>query len=483
MTPSAIISAAREVCPKSLAAFVKLAWPVIEPGQEYIHGRHVDVMCEHLEAVSHGQIRKLIINIPPGCMKSSLVGVFWPMWEWGPLNRPATRFVGVSHEQNLGIRDNLKCRRLATSTWYQRRWGDRVQLSKDQNEKLNFENLQTGFRLVSTPSNITGRRGDRVIVDDPISVANANSQAEREKVNTWARESLPSRLNNPDSSAIVIVMQRVHENDMSGLLLADDFGFEHLCLPMRYETNRIYSTSLGKVDWRTEEGQLLFPERFPLEVVDNLEKTMGSYATAGQHQQRPAPREGGIFKKNWWQYFKIRPQIKRIIQSWDTAFKTKQENDYSVCTTWAECENGYYLLDRYKDKIEYPELKRAAINLAATHKPHAVLVEDKASGQTLIQELKRDTNLPIIPIKVDSDKISRAYAVTPLIESGRVFLPEAAEWLVDYLEAMGNFPNGAHDDDVDSTTQAINYLARGGGGLGLFDYYLSKSVNGKDSNE
>jgi predicted phage terminase large subunit-like protein len=190
--------------------------------------------------------------------------------------------------------------------------------------------------------------------------------------------------------------------------------------------------------------------------------------------QRPAPMGGGIFKTEWWQYYRELPKTKRIVQSWDTAFKKGADADYSVCTTWADCADGYYLIDLYKAKVEFPDLKRAAANLYAKYKPHAVLVEDKASGQSLIQELKRETNIPIVAIKVDSDKVSRAYAVTPLIESGRVYLPQQATWLLDYIHSLATFPNAARDDDVDSTTQGLNYLARGGGKTGLLDYYAEE---------
>jgi len=282
ITAEHVLAARRELSRRSLADFVRLAWPVIEPGQPYVHGPHVDVMCQALERVARGETKRLLLNVPPGTMKSLLVGVFFPMWMWGPQGRPSARFVGVAHEQSLGVRDNLKCRRLASSDWYQKLWGDTVTLTGDQNTKVNFENTATGFRQVATPSNITGRRGDFVILDDPLSAENANSEAEREKVNLWFREALPTRLNNPDSSAIIVVMQRLHERDVSGLILSEKLGYEHLMLPMRFEPDRA-----DPEDWRTDEGELLFPERFSEETVTDLERTLGPYATAGQLQQRP----------------------------------------------------------------------------------------------------------------------------------------------------------------------------------------------------
>jgi predicted phage terminase large subunit-like protein len=280
-------------------------------------------------------------------------------------------------------------------------------------------------------------------------------------------------MNNEDS-AIVIIMQRLHELDVSAIAL--ELGYEHLCIPMRFEEDRRCRTSIGWVDPRTVEGELMFPERFPASQVVELETSLGSYATAGQLQQRPAPIGGGIFKTDWWRYYRPEalPPVRRLIQSWDTAFKTKVENDFSCCSTWAECEGGYYLIDLWKEKVEFPDLKRMVVSLAAKHSPHAVLVEDKASGQSLIQELRRDTILSIVPIKVDTDKVARAFAVTPLVESGRVFLPEGAYWIADFVSSLGTFPNAAHDDDVDSTTQALAYLSRGGGSTGFLEFIRSE---------
>lgn len=463
----------REACKRSLATFIRRAWAQLEPGQPYSHGWHMDAIGEHLEAVTKGQIKRLLINIPPGTMKSMSTSVFWPAWEWGPLGMQHIRFIGASHEEGLATRDSMKMRRLVQSDWYQRLWP--LEFVGDQNQKTYFENSKTGWRQSCPVKSMTGKRGDRVLWDDPHSVEDAYSVVALETSTRIFKETLPTRLNNPDSSAIIIVMQRLNESDVSGEIIKGDYGYEHLCLPMEYESSRPCVTVLGSPDPRKEDGELLFPARFPRDVVTRDKKIMGEYAVAGQFQQRPSPLGGGIFKTGWWRYYQLLPAIKRIIQSWDTAFAIKTASDYTVCTTWAECESGYYLIDLFKQKLEFPDLKRSAISLYAKHKPHAVLVEDKASGQSLIQELKRETRMPIVPIKVDTDKVSRAYAVTPLIESGRVFLPDGASWLAEFISSMGTFPNAAHDDDVDSVTQALNYLARGGGATGLLDYYAEEA--------
>jgi len=469
--------ARREKCRRSLAEFARQAWPILEPATELKWGWALDAICAHLEAVTDGRIKRLVMNVPPGSMKSLLTGVIWPAWEWGPRGMPEKRFLGTAHKQELAIRDNLKCRRLIQSEWYQRNWP--IELTGDQNAKTKFENSRTGAREAMAFTSLTGSRGDRVILDDPHSVDDANSTAMLEAGIRTFREALPSRVNNEDS-AIVIVMQRLHEADVSAV--AFELGYEHLCIPMRFEEDRRSTTSIGWSDPRTVEGELMFPDRFPERQVVELETSLGSYAAAGQLQQRPAPIGGGIFKMDWWKWYRPEalPPVRRLVQSWDTAFKTNAENDYSCCTTWAECEGGYYLIDLWKERVEFPDLKRMVVSLAAKRYgrdevvPHAVLVEDKASGQSLIQELRRDTILSIVPIKVDTDKVARAFAVTPLVEAGRVFLPEGMAWTADFISSLGTFPNAAHDDDVDSTTQALAYLSRGGGSTGFLDFIRSE---------
>ena len=332
----------KEACEESLATFVKRAWHVIEPGQPYIHGWHIDLIAAHLEAITDGEevdgeaYNRLLVNVPPGTMKSLLVGVFWPAFEWGPRNKPHMRYVCASHSQNLAIRDNVRFRRLVFSDWYQERWGDRVVLTNDQNTKTKVENKATGFREAAAAGSITGSRGDRVIIDDPHSVESAGSDQMRASTIDWFLEAVPTRLNNPDTSAIVVVMQRLHEGDVSGVILDKQLGYDHIMLPMRYDSRRAAPTKLGYEDPREDDGELLFPERFPLAVVDRDEKVMGPYATAGQFQQEPAPRGGGIIKDDWWQLWteEAYPPCDFVVASLDTAYTTKEENDFSAMTIW-----------------------------------------------------------------------------------------------------------------------------------------------------
>lgn len=803
ITAEHVLEARRELSRQSLAAFVKLAWPVIEPGQPYVHGPHIDVMCEALERVASGETRRLLINVPPGTSKSTICGVFFPMWLWGPQNRPSSRFVGVAHEQTLGIRDNLKCRRLASSDWYQRLWGDRVTLTKDQNAKINFENTATGFRQVATPSNITGRRGDCllagsmiqteqglvaiedivkssysgkvlsydadtdrvvyrsvqavarreasdfyrvhttggrvvectgdhriytargyvearllavddvllrsvcdadpkasmrdqegrearnselllqpvvradthepsarqngavlqcvqredtqgraamrpsvcsgsaespcglegdrapdvsvrvlqqdvrgqdagdqapvlfcdlqssgpfgghggrvqsrmakrgkscsqksesreavqvceatdnrtgrislcglslagsagsashrhergeqcvvefgdvvqplpslvpcgraiktegdavslvervcepavvydiqvegtrcffangilvhncVIIDDPLSAENANSEAEREKVNLWFREALPTRLNNPDTSAIIVVMQRLHERDVSGLILSEQLGYEHLMLPMKYEVARG-----DPKDWRTEEGELLFPARFSAATVEELEKTLGPYATAGQLQQRPAPREGGLFKPSWFQIIEAMPAgRKRTVRAWDLAATAKQATnnpDWTAGIKVSRFNDGTFVIEGMKRMRGSPmEVENTVIQTAAADGAGVTvrMTQDpgqagKAQAQQFVRKL---AGYPVISKPATGDKSTRATPAAAQAEVGNIKIlktgdPVQDAWIAPFLDEIALFPAGAHDDQVDVLADAINELALG----------------------
>lgn len=472
ITPQHVIEARREIS-KSLVGFVRLAWSQLEPGTPYIHGPHIDKIAEHLEAVHRGEIKRLLINVPPGAMKSLLCGVFFPAWEWGAMNRPDLRYVGIAHEQGLGVRDNLKTRRLIESPWYQNTF-PHVQLVKDQNEKLNFENTARGFRQVATPSNVTGKRGDRVICDDLLSAENANSEAHREGVNRWYRESLPTRLNKPSESAIVNIMQRLHERDVSGLILAEDMGYETVIIPMRYEPDRVFYTSLGKVDWRTDEGELMFPERFPEETVAELEKTMGAYGAASQLQQRPAPREGGLFKESWFQIITALPDLQRIVRAWDFAATKKagtNNPDWTAGVKVARTVDGKFIVLNTKRLRGSPmEVEQTLVNTAALDGSGVTirLPQDpgqagKAQAEGFIRKL---AGYPVKSERPTGDKATRAAPAASQAEIGNVYIYKSGDdvqdaWIRPFLDELCLFPAAAHDDQVDAFADAINELALG----------------------
>lgn len=395
-------------------------------------------------------------------MKSLAVGVFWPAWEWGPMNRPSTRVVAASHEQGLAVRDNLRARRLIASSWYQGLWGERVALTQDQNAKIKFENEATGFRQAAAAGSITGARGDRVIIDDPHSVEGAASEAQRESVVEWFLEAVPTRLNNPDSSAIVVVMQRLHERDVSGVILAKQLGYEHLCLPMEFEPERKCRTSIGFEDPRSEDGDLLFPERFPREVVERDKKVMGAYAIAGQFQQRPAPREGGLFKRAWFEVVGAAPANAKRCRAWDFA-ATAGGGDWTVGVKVSRSPDGVF----YVEHVARDQLSPAGVErlLSATASQDGVAVQIQlpqdpaAAGKTdAATKIKLLAGYNVHAKPVNGAKELRAAPAAAQAEAGNVKLV-SGPWNEAFLDELCGFPTAAHDDQVDAFADALNALA------------------------
>lgn len=452
----------RELCRRSLSEFAKRAWKILEPVAELKWGWALDAICMHLEAVTDGRINRLLMNVPPGSMKSLLTGVIWPAWEWGPRGMPEMRFVGTAHEEQLAIRDSRRCRDLIKSDWYQGLWA--VQLSSDLDGKREFGNTRKGIRQARAFTSMTGVRGDRVILDDPISADSANSEAKLEAARIAFTETLPTRVNS-DKSAIVVIMQRLNEKDVSGVIKAMGLPYVHLCIPMRFDPARKCRTSIGWEDPRTQEGELMFPERFGEVQVRELETTLGSYGTAGQLQQHPAPRGGGILKTAWFKYWTHLPPLEWTEVFVDTAQKTGEENDYCVLQLWGRSTAGQaVLIDQRRSKWEAPELVTETRafwhkHKGGAHSPRRMGVEDKVSGTGLIQTLRRE-GIPVNPIPRSKDKVSRGHDAAPFIESGNVLLPADAPWLSDFLAEAEVFPNGAHDDQMDPMFDAIDTVQR-----------------------
>ena len=489
-------------CEMSLAAFVRAAWHIIEPGQPYVHGWHIDFICAHLEAITNGSLNedgtfynRLLVNVPPGTMKSLLINVFWPAWEWGPCGRPYMRYVCASHSLDLAIRDSLRMRRLVTSEWYQGHWGDMVKITGDQNAKAKFETTATGFRQACAFTGITGYRGDRVIIDDPHSVDDANSDAKRETATTLFKEAVTSRLNNPDESAIVVVMQRLHEHDVSGVILDGNMGYDHIMLPMRYDPHRQCVTRLGYADPREEDGELLFPDRFPLHVVERDEAAMGPYATAGQYAQSPEPRGGGIVKDAWWKLWE-RPEypgIEYIVAALDTAYTTKSENDPSALTIWGvfsspgegqatrsvdrygrtiEVATSYQsealgatakvmLMYAWQGKLEIGDLVVKVEEICTRMRVDLLLIENKAAGHSVAQEIRRVFNNASFSVQMYDpktlDKVARLYSIQHIFSEGMVYAPNK-DWAEMVIRQTSSFPRGAHDDLVDTVSMGLKHL-------------------------
>lgn len=457
----------RRMCARSFGEFVKRAWHVIEPATELKWGWALDAMCAHLEAVTEGEILKLLMNVPPGTMKSKLVSVFWPAWEWGPCQLPHHRYIATSHKQDLAVRDNLLCRRLIQSRWYQTRWPS-VTLTTDQNEKKKFENTQTGFRESMAFTSMTGSRGSRVILDDPHSVDSANSTTELLNVRTTFKEALPTRVND-DDSAIVVIMQRLHQLDVSGIILDElkGMGWVHLCLPMRFEKQRRCRTYLFR-DPRKVDGELLFPERFSEKKVKELEATLGSYAVAGQLQQRPAAREGAMFKREWFRDKIIEiddlPPVLKIVRHWDLAATKSKDAARTAGVKIAQTEdNQYIVLHVHTMQQEGPKVKRKVVEYAALDGIGTTVSLPQDPGQAgKVQKADFAGALAGYNFSIEvetGDKEARAQPFAAQCEAGNVYLLRGA-WNDPYLDELCMFPAGKFKDMVDASSGAFGCIVR-----------------------
>lgn len=458
LTQADALAAERELCRRSLAYFARRAWPILEPATPLKWGWALDAICQHLEAVSHGEINRLLMNVPPGTMKSLLTGVIWPAWEWGPQGLQAHRFIATAHKQDLAVRDNMKCRRLIQSDWFQARWP--VALTSDQNAKTKFENGQTGFREAMAFASMTGARGDRVILDDPLSVDDANSHAALLAAERTFLEALPTRVNN-ERSAIVVIMQRLHERDTAGLILSKGLPYTHLMLPMRFEADRRCESGIGFTDPRETDGDLLFPERFPEPVVAELERTLGGYASAGQLQQRPAPREGGLFKRHWFEVVDAVPAGARRCRAWDLA-ATEGGGDWTAGVRVAVADGVFYVEDVQRAQLSPGGVERlltATASADGTGISIRLPQDPGAAGKTdAASKIKLLVGYDVRAKPVSGSKEQRAAPAAAQVEAGNVKLLRGG-WNDMFLDEISLFPGGAHDDQVDAFSDAVSELA------------------------
>ena len=443
----------------SLAEFSRRAWHIVEPKSIYKHGWHIDAISEHLEAVKMGQIRDLLITIPPRCMKSRLGAVFFPSWLW--IDNPEKRFIYASHSASLSKRDSIATRLVVQSEWYRREFGISWTMSEDQNEKMRFKNTAEGYRIAtSIGGGATGEGGDVLVVDDPHKVIEAESEAKRKEViDCWDHE-LSDRCSDPKTFARIVIMQRSHEMDLAGHILAKG-GFVHLKLPMEFDSKKRCVTSIGWVDPREQEGELLWPERFgPYEVVQ-LKKDFGSFMSAAKLQQEPAPAGGNVVDPAWWKYYKEIPaNIQKYTQSWDLSFDVTDTSSFVVGQVWGLIGANKYLLDQVRIRTAFTG-QLALVKALSVKWPHTThkWVEKKANGAALLNVLTTEVE-GLIPIEPRGSKEMRAMAVSPQIESGNVWLPDPsiAPWIGDFVTEWTMFPNGANDDQVDACSQSLMML-------------------------
>lgn len=479
-----------------LLHFVRYFWSVLEPNRPLIEGDALEAIALHLEAVTRGEIKRLLINVPPGFMKSMLVNVFWPAWEWAAAGLSSMRYVTFSYATHLTERDNARFRDIIRSQRFQELWGHAVSLSEDG--KIKVANTATGWKFASGFKGVgTGERGDRVILDDPHNIKEGESEAVRGETVRWVREAISNRLNDMDNGVIVVVMQRVHEEDVSGALIEDDIGYVHLMIPMEYDPSRHCATSIGWSDWRTEDGELAWPERFSAKTVADLKRTLGPYAYTGQYQQTPEPRGGGIFKRDWWKMYALDPRGKPLlpphfmVASLDPAYTNKQENDPSGFTVWGVFKDvdGHQkvaLIHAWQKRLELhgQDVERRIGETEASYvsrsKPtwglvewvandckrlqvDLLLIESKASGLSVAQEIRRLYRSAKWGVQtVDPgglDKRARAYSVQHLFADGSIYAPDR-DWADMVISEFAKFRGLPGDEDnlVDSGTQALKHL-------------------------
>ena len=418
-----------------------------------------------------GKIRRLIINLPPRHLKSLLASIAFPAWCLG--HDPSAQILCVSYAQDLADKLARDCRSIMMSPWYRRIF--RTRLAPHRQAVQEFLTTAHGFRFATSNGGVlTGRGAGIILIDDPLKPEEALSDALRQAANDWFDHTLYSRQNDKQHGAIVIIMQRLHEDDLVGHVLAQE-PWEVVRFPAIAETDEAHKieTIWGPRCFTRRQGEALHPEREPLDTLDRIRRTVGEYNFAGQYQQTPAPLGGGLVKAEWFKHYRAheRPEsFDRVVQSWDTANKATELSDFSVCTTWGIRGKDLFLLSLLRKRLEYPALKRAVREQQSLFNANVVLIEDKASGTQLIQELIVDGFYPVTGYKPECDKIMRMHAQTAMIENGFLHLPEAAPWLAEYLHEMTIFPKGKHDDQVDSTAQFLDWFKTPMPHWGIFEH-------------
>jgi predicted phage terminase large subunit-like protein len=451
---------------QSLLNFIKVGWKYLEPETPFVYGWCVEAICEHLEAVSKGQIRRLLINVPPGCMKSLTTEVFWPAWEWGPRGQAHLRYISASYEKGLATRDLVRCRDLITSEWFRALWP--LEFKGDQNLKTYYENSKQGWRLAASVGGaLTGYRGDRIIIDDPHDVRSADSDIKREDAIRWFTETLPTRLNNQDTSSMVCVMQRLHERDVSGLIQKElSEEWEQLVLPMEFETSRrCVIQATGWTDPRKQDGDLLWPERFSRDSVEELKKVFraqgGSYAEAAQLQQRPAPRAGGLFKRDQFHVVDAAPTVGKSIRGWDLAASTDRRAAYTVGVKLLLSLGKLYILDVIRLRGTPNEVETAIMSAALTDGHQVAISLPQDPGQAGKSQRSRLASiLPGFNVHFSPEtgsKDDRAIPVAAQAEAGNVYMVRAP-WNDAFLAEAQLFPASEFKDQIDALSRAYAYL-------------------------
>lgn len=466
----------------NLSYFFKAAWDVLEPEYELLWNWHHDLMSEYLMACHLGQIKRLIINIPPRTTKSLLCTITFPVWIW--LQNPRKRFLFGSYAEILARKHSLLRRNLIESIWFQSFWSNKFKLSEDQNVKTNFTNNKTGHMIsAGILGSVLGEGCDYLIIDDPHNPKKAESDAERTATLMAFDQSWSTRLNDKKNGNIIVVMQRLHEQDLTGHLLEKNAGYVHLKVPQICEQKTVYSFPIsGKIITRNA-GQLMHPERDGQKEIDQIKLDLGSYGFAGQQQQEPSPAGGGLIKRKWWKFYKELPAKLEIqIISMDPTAKDTSKSDYAVAQCWGKVGANKYFIDQIRDRMDFVTSVKALTAFCAKHpEAHTKIIEDKVNGPAIINTLKNKIS-GLIPFNPKTSKEQRVAAVSPQIEAGNVYLPDPsiAPWINDFIEECSKFPFGAHDDQVDAAVQALLRLSEQTSGKFLDHMEHSREIKDDD---
>ncbi len=453
-----------ELAKRYLLEFVKQAWEIIEPASPFMEGWHHSAICEHLEAVTSGQIKKLVISVPPEHSKSTIVAKCWPAWVW--ITQPSFDWLFSSYSAQRSVGDSVECRRIIDSHWYRRNWGDIFKLTGDQNQKTRFQNSKGGQRLAMGLLGAgTGEHGDAVVCDDPHSIRDQWSPKKLEAVITTWDQVFSRSINDPKTSRHVIIMQRLHHKDLAAHCLKQG-GYDYLMLPTEFDPARKTSTKIKWKDPRTKKGELLWPKRFGVPEVQEARLRLATRGFSAQHQQNPSQEEGAIFKRDRFKYYANDPkaiagQMNEIILSFDMAFKDLETSSKVAGHCWGRKDADRFLLDRVCEHLDFTQ-SIAIVEAMAKAWPMATakIIEDKANGPAVINSLNRKvTGLIPWPPKGQAmgSKIARAYASQPELDAGNIWLPDpnTHPWVHEFVEYCVAFPGAEYDDDVDAMTQAL----------------------------
>jgi len=412
---------------------------------------HLQYLNTKLLDVAAGRCRRLIVTMPPRHGKSEIISKYFPAWFLG--NNPDDRVILTSYESSFAASWGRKARDLLTE--FKGLFGIEINQGSSAVQDWNIDKRLGGMNTAGAGSAITGKGAKILIIDDPIKNSEeASSEVIREKIKEWFKSTAYTRLE-PDG-AIIVIMTRWHDDDLVGYLLSEQNKGSEKWDVVNFPAIATDEDIIGR-----KKGKALWSERFPIEDLERIKKAVGSFWFSAMYQQNPIPEGGAIIKREWWKYYYTTPDrksFKRYIWAWDTAVKVGEDNDYTVGIYIGETDTGYYVLDIKRERMEYPDMKRAIVQYYHGSRASAIIIEDKSSGQQVIQELQRGSRLPVIEIKPVSDKVTRAHLVTPLIEAGLVYLPENATWLAEFMDECLKFPKGKHDDQVDALVYALDYL-------------------------